>query len=183
MRKLIAAMNMTLDGYCDHTAGIADDELHEHYSDLLRKAGLLIYGRVTYQLMESYWPTVVANPTGNKANDEFAVLLDDVPKLVYSRTLQHVDWKNTTLRNEIDKEELLSLKQQPGKDIYVGSPSMIVAMTNLGLVDEYHLCIHPVVLGKGLQLFKNIRQSQTLSLRDTKPFGSGVVAMYYAVPG
>ncbi|HET6722849.1 MAG TPA: dihydrofolate reductase family protein, partial [Chitinophagaceae bacterium] len=101
MRKLIAAMNMTLDGFCDHTAMIADDEIHEHYNDLLRNAGTLIYGRITYQLMESYWPTVVKNPTGNQPTDDFAVLIDDVPKIVYSRTLKNVVWKNTTLKKDI----------------------------------------------------------------------------------
>ena len=88
MRKLIAAMNMTLDGFCNHEAMVADDEIHEHYNDLLRNAGTLIYGRITYQLMESYWPTVVKNPTGDKSMDDFAVLIDDIPKIVYSRTLK-----------------------------------------------------------------------------------------------
>src|SRR5688572_6872690 len=104
MRKLIAAINMSLDGFCDHTAMIADDELHEHYNELLRNAGILIYGRTTYQLMESYWPAVVKNPTGNKSTDEFAVLIDNISKIVFSRTLQQVDWKNTKLKKEVIKE-------------------------------------------------------------------------------
>src|SRR4029078_12387430 len=122
MRKLIAAMNMTLDGFCDHTAMIADDEIHEHYNEVLRNAGILIYGRITYQLMESYWPSVVENPTGNKPTDDFAVLIDNISKIVYSRTLKNVDWKNSTLKKEIVKEEILELKQQSGKNIFVGSP-------------------------------------------------------------
>jgi dihydrofolate reductase len=100
MRKLIAAMNMTLDGFCDHTSGIADDEIHQHYTDLLRDAGLIIYGRTTYQLME-YWRSIVANPTGNKATDEFAVTMDNIPKIVYSPTLDDVDWRSTELKREI----------------------------------------------------------------------------------
>jgi dihydrofolate reductase len=84
MRKLIAAINMTLDGFCDHTAMIADDEMHQHYNELLRSADALIYGRITYQLMESYWPTVVKNPTANKPEDEFAVLIDNISKIVFS---------------------------------------------------------------------------------------------------
>ena len=88
---------MTLDGYCDHTAGIADEEIHEHYNDVLRNAGTLIYGRITYQLMESYWPAIVKDPTGNKPMDDFAVLIDDISKIVYSRTLNDVSWKNSTL--------------------------------------------------------------------------------------
>src|SRR5882672_2738979 len=123
MRKLIAAINMTLDGFCDHTAGIADDELHEHYNELLTDAGTILWGRITYQLMESYWPTVVKDPTGNKPTDEFAVLIDNIPKIVFSRTLQHVDWKNSTLKKEITKEEILELKQSRNggsKNILVG---------------------------------------------------------------
>lgn len=179
MRKLIAALNVTIDGFADHTAGIADDELHEHYSELLGKAGALIYGRTTYQLMESYWPAVVRSPTGNKSTDDFAVLIDSIPKIVFSRTLKSVDWKNTTLKNEIVKAELQELKQQPGKDIFAGSPSMIVALTNLHLVDEYQLCIHPVILGKGLPLFKNINDKIILKLVDKKTFGSGAIVLTY----
>src|ERR1700748_3228510 len=112
MRKLIAAMNMTLDGFCDHTAMIADDEIHEHYTGLLSNAGTLLYGRITYQLMESYWPTLVKNPSGNKPDDEFAIAIDNIPKIVFSRTLQRVDWKDTVLKKEVSKEEILELKQQ-----------------------------------------------------------------------
>src|SRR5688572_13914159 len=130
MRKLIAAMNMTLDGFCDHTAMSADDEIHQHYSDLLRDADLLIYGRITYQLME-YWRTVVENPTGNNVTDEFAVIMNNIPKIVYSRTLEQVDWKGTELKREIVKDEIVGLKQQTGKNILVGSPSLIVALENL----------------------------------------------------
>ena len=86
---------MTLDGFCDHTAMIADEEIHQHYNELLSNADTLLYGRITYQLMESYWPSVVTNPTGNKPLDEFAVLIDNISKIVFSRTLKNVDWKNT----------------------------------------------------------------------------------------
>jgi len=180
MRKVIAAMNMTLDGFCDHTAMSADDEIHEHYNELLRNTGTLIYGRITYQLMESYWPTVVKNPTGNKPMDDFAVLIDNIPKIVFSRTLKNVDWKNTELKNEIIKEEVLELKQQAGKDIGVGSPGLITAFTQLGLIDEYQLGVQPTVLGSGLQLFKNISDRIDLKLLKTKTFGCGAVMLYYA---
>src|SRR5450432_1983069 len=106
MRKLIAAINMTLDGFCDHKAMIADEEIHQHYNELLSNADTLIYGRTTYQLMESYWPSVVKNPTGNKPMDEFAVLIDNISKIVFSRTLKNVDWKNTKMKKEVIKEEL-----------------------------------------------------------------------------
>ena len=178
MAKLIAAMNMTLDGFCDHTAMIADDEIHDHYTDLLRSAGTVIYGRISYQLME-YWRSVVENPTGNKSMDEFAEAIDVIPKIVYSRTLESVDWRNTELKREIVKEEILDLKQQAGKDIFVGSPSLIVALGNLGLVDEYQLGVQPIVLGSGLQLFKNIQDRIDLTLLKTKTFGCGAVFLNY----
>jgi dihydrofolate reductase len=112
MAKLIAAINMTLDGFCDHTAMIADEEIHQHYNELLSNAGTLIYGRTTYQLMESYWPSVVKTPTGIKQTDEFAVLIDNISKIVFSRTLKDVSWKNTELKKEVVKEEVLELKQK-----------------------------------------------------------------------
>lgn len=183
MRKLIAGINMTVDGFCDHTSAVADDELHEHYNDLVRNAGVMIWGRTTFQLMESYWPSLVNNPSGNKPMDEFAALIDDLPKIVYSRTLGSVDWKNTTLKNELIKEEIEELKRQDGKDIYVGSPSMIVAFSDLGVVDEYQLCIHPVVVGSGLPLFKHLQKKIDLTLVRTKPFASGAVVHYYRTKG
>ena len=179
MRKLIAAMNMTLDGFCDHTAMIADDEIHQHYADLLSNGGTLLYGRITYQLMESYWPTVVKHPTGNKPTDEFAVLIDNISKIVFSRTLKQVDWKNTELKKEVIKEEVLELKQQAGKNIFVGSPSLIVALTQLDLIDEYQLGVQPIILGNGLPLFKNINDRINLKLLKTKTFGCGAVTLYY----
>lgn len=180
MRKVVAAINMSLDGFCDHTEMIADDELHEHFNEILRNAGLLLYGRITYQLMEDYWPGIVKNPTGNKPTDDFAVLIENVPKIVFSRTLKNLNWKNVTLAKDELKEVVLSQRQQPGKDIFVGSPSLIVALTNLNLVDEYHLCVHPVIVGKGLPLFKNMNDKSILRLLKTKTFNSGVVTLYYA---
>src|SRR4051794_11041935 len=114
MRKVIAAMNMTLDGFCDHTAMIADDEVHQHYNDLLRNADTLVYGRITYQLMESYWPDIVKKPTGNKPTDEFAVLIDNISKIVFSHTVKNDDaiitgWKNATVAKRGFKEEILEL--------------------------------------------------------------------------
>jgi dihydrofolate reductase len=179
MRKLIAAINMTLDGFCDHTAGIADDELHQHYNELLSNAGTLLYGRITYQLMESYWPAVVINPTSNKLTDDFAVLIDNISKIVFSRTLKDIYWKNTTLKNEIIKDEVLELKQQVGKNILAGSPDLIVALTQLDLIDEYQLCVHPVILGNGLPLFKNLTERINLKLLKTKTFVSGSIVLYY----
>ena len=178
MAKLIAAINMTLDGFCDHTAGIADDETHEHYSDLLRGSDAIMFGRKTFRLME-YWRSVVDNPTGNKATDEFAAVINNIRKIVYSRTLDSVDWGNTEIKREIVKDDILDHKQQTGNDILVGSPSLIVGMTRLGLIDEYQLGVHPVVLGGGLPLFKNISERIDLKLVKTKPFDCGVIILYY----
>ena len=179
MRKVIAAINLTLDGYCDHTAVTADDETHEHYNELMSSADTGVFGRITYQLMESFWPSVVKNPTGNKPVDEFAVLMDDIPKIVYSRTLKSVDWKNTELKKELVKDEILEHKQRAGKSILVGSRSMIVAFMQLGLVDEFQFCVHPVIAGGGLPLFENVKDRVDLRLVKTKTFGCGAVVLYY----
>jgi dihydrofolate reductase len=179
MRKVIAAINMTIDGYCDHTAGIADDELHWHYTGLLKQSGCILYGRITYQLMESYWPLLIKNPSGKKAMDEFAVAIQDIPKIVFSNTLANVEWENTTRAKKDLKDEVSELIQKPGKDILVGSPGLIAALTKLNFIDEYQLCVHPVILGSGLPLFKNISNSIVLKLLKTKSFGSGAIILYY----
>lgn len=178
MRKLIAAINMTLDGFCDHTAVLADEELHQHYTHLLNQAGVILYGRITYQLME-YWKTIVENPTGDKSIDKFAEVMDQVPKLVFSRTLKNIDWGSAKLAERSIEEEVIELRKQPGKDIFVGSRSLIVALSDLHLIDEYQLCIHPVVASKGLPLFKDISNRMVLKLIKTKTLGSGAVVLYY----
>jgi len=179
MRKVIAAINMTLDGFCDHTAVIADDELHDHYTNLLRTAGVILYGRITYQLMESYWPHVVENPTGDKSTDEFAMVMDVVPKIVFSRTLKNVEWKSARVATREIEDEVAELRQQPGKDIFVGSRSLIVALLNLNLIDELQLCVHPVIAGKGLPLFEKINGQLLLKLVKTKPLSGGQIVLYY----
>ncbi len=171
---------MTLDGFCDHTAGIPDEKIHEHYNELLRNADAILYGRITYQLMESYWPDIVTNPTGIDSMDDFAVVIDNIPKIVFSRTLKSVEWKTARLAKGGIKEEVLELRQQAGKDILVGSRSLIVALMNLNLIDEFQLCVHPVILGSGLTpLFKNINERIDLTLLKTKSFGSGAITLYY----
>src|SRR5690554_1744029 len=179
MSKVIASINMTLDGYCDHTSVDADEEIHRHYAELLRDADALLYGRITYQLME-YWPPLVKNPSGNAAMDEFALIMDMVPKIVFSHTLKSpLDWHSAQLSKRSLEEELRYRRQQPGKPIYLGSPSLIVAGTDLRLIDEYQICIHPVIAGKGLPLFKNVQEALGLKLLKTKTFGSGAVVHYY----
>lgn len=181
MRKVIAAINMTLDGSYDHSAGIVDDEIHQHYTDLLNNADSILYGRITYQLME-YWRTVLENPSNEKSMNDFAVAIDKIPKIVFSHTLENVDWESAKLANQAIEEVVLALKQQPGKDILVGSRSLIIQLMKLNLVDELQLCIHPVVAGVGMPLFEDIKDRTVLKLIKTKTFGGGAVTLYYG-PG
>lgn len=178
MRKIIAAINMTLDGYCDHKSGIADKEIHQHYADLLRSASVVLYGRITYQLME-YWRTILEKPTGEEDMDDFANAINDTPKIVFSRTLQNLDWKSATLATSDLNTEVLQLKQQSGKNVFVCSPSLILALTKLNLIDEFQLCVHPLIAGSGLTLFKDIKEKITLNLIKTKTFSCGAVLHYY----
>jgi dihydrofolate reductase len=178
MRKIVAAINMTVDGFCDHTAIIPDDEIHQHYTELLRNADTILYGRKTFQLME-YWQTIVKNPTGNKAMDEFALVMDRIPKIVFSHTLKTIEWETAKLATKGIKEEATELKQQTGGDILVGSPGLIISMAQLGLIGEFQLCVHPVIAGKGLPLFKNIGDRIMLELINTKTFASGAIVLYY----
>lgn len=179
MRKLIAAINMTLDGFCDHTAMAPDDAQMEHYNELYRNADLELFGRVTFQLMESYWPDIAKAQNESKLENEFAVLIDNIPKIVYSRTLQSVDWKPTELRHKLVAENIVDLKNRDGKNILVGGPSLIVQLTKFGLIDEYQLCVHPTILGSGLPLFKDITDKVDLTLLETKTFGNGAVLLRY----
>jgi dihydrofolate reductase len=129
-----------------------------------------------------YWPPLVKNPTGNKSLDEFAVAIDKVPKIVFSRTLKNVEWKTARLATRDLKDEVLELRQSRDgetKDIFVGSPGLINDLAQLGLIDEFQLCVHPVILGSGLPLFKNIKDKINLELLKTKTFGCGAIILYY----
>ena len=183
MRKVIAAINMTLDGFCDHTAGIPDEEIHQHYTELLNEGDAILYGRITYQLME-YWQPLVKNPSGEKTMDDFAMAIDKIPKIVFSHTLKNVDpiaigWESARLANRAIEEEVLELRQQPGRNILVGSRSLIIQLMKLNLIDEYQLCVHPVVAGSGLPLFENINNRTIFKLIKTKTFSGGAVTLYY----
>lgn len=181
MRKVVFAINITADGYCSHTDGIADDELHEYFTGVLRNASLLLYGRVTYQLMVPYWPDVAKNQSETKAVNEFARVFDSLDMVVFSTTLQHVDGNNKRLVRANLAEEVVALKQQPGKDICVGSLSIASQLSARGLIDEYHFVVHPVVAGKGPRLFETVkpRDSLLLDLIGSKTLRSGVVALHY----
>jgi dihydrofolate reductase len=178
MRKVVAAFNMTLDGVCDHTAGIADEGLHQHYSDLVDNAGVILYGRTTYQLMQ-FWQTLLQNPSGEKSMDDFAISIDKIQKLVFSNTLKETGWDSTKLAKRPLDEEVLELKQQLGKDILVGSRSLIIQLLNSNLIDEFQICIHPIIEGKGLLLFDKIKDRIVLKLVKTKLLNSGATVFYY----
>ena len=181
MRKLIAAFNMTLDGNCDHTKGLPDEEIHQHYTELLGQGDAILYGRTTYQLME-FWRTFLENPSEEKSMNDFAIAIDNIPKIVFSHTLNNVEWKSATIANRDLKETVLELKQSRNggsKDIFVGSPSLIIQLMNLNLIDEFQLCIHPVVAGNGLPLFENINDRTIFKLVKTKTFNGGAVILYY----
>lgn len=178
MRKLIAAINMTIDGFCDHTAGIPDEEIHQHYTELLGQGDAILYGRNTYQLME-YWRTLLENPSEEKSMNDFAAAIDKIPKIVFSRTLKNVEWDSATIAKRDLKDEVLELRKHSGRNILVGSRSLIIQLMNLNLIDELQLCVHPVVVGSGLPLFENIQDRIALKLRTTKVFGCGAVILYY----
>ncbi|MEN6452706.1 MAG: dihydrofolate reductase family protein [Prolixibacteraceae bacterium] len=178
MRKLIAAINMTLDGYCDHTAGLPDEEIHQHYTELLGRGDAILYGRTTYQLME-FWRPFLENPSEEKSMNDFAIAIDKIPKIVFSHTMKNVEWKSATLANRELKETVVELRQQSGKDIFVGSPGLIIQLLNLNLIDELQLCIYPVVVGNGMPLFKDINDRTVFKLIKTKTFKGGAIILYY----
>lgn len=178
MRKIIAAINMTVDGFCDHTAIEPDAEVHDHYTELLNNVDTILYGRITYDLMK-FWQPLVKNPSGEKSMDDFAVAMDKIQKIVFSHTLKDTEWDSATLAKRSIEEEVAALQQQPGKDILVGSRSIIIQLMNLRLLDELQLCVHPVLTGNGLPLFQKISDRTVFTLQKTKPFKGGAIMLYY----
>ncbi|HWA33133.1 MAG TPA: dihydrofolate reductase family protein [Cyclobacteriaceae bacterium] len=180
---MIASINMTFDGFCDHTAAIANAELHDFYTDMLRNAGIILSGRTTYKLMEDFWPTVVKKPTGDKHLNDFAKAIDNVQKVLFSNTIKSVTWNNTRLATKSLKDEVTELKKQPGKDIFIGSPSLIAQLTRLNLVDVWQICVHPVIAGHGLPLFKGITDRIILKLLKTQTFKTSDHIVFFYAPG
>lgn len=178
MRKVIAAINTTIDGVLDHTAGIPDEAIHQHYRKLLDQAGVILYGRITYELMQ-FWQSLLKNPSDEKTMKEFAIAIDHIPKIVFSNQLQNTNWESATLATQPIEELVQELKQQPGKDILIGSRSLITQLLNLHLIDELQLCIHPVIAGKGMLLFENINIQSIFKLTKTKTFTNGAIILYY----
>jgi len=181
MRKVIAALNMTVDGICDHTAGIPDEEIHQHYTELLGQGDAILYGRITYQLME-FWRKFIENPSEEKSMNDFAIAIDKIPKIVFSHTLKNVDWESATIAKKDLKAAVLELKQSRNdgsKYILVGSRSLIIQLLKLNLIDEFQLCIHPMVEGNGLPLFEDINDRIIFKLVKTKTFKGGAIILYY----
>ena len=178
MKKVIAAFNMTLDGVCDHTTGIADEELHQHYSELIDNGGVILYGRTTYQLMQ-FWQELLKKPSGEKSMDDFAISINKIQKLVFSNTLKDTGWDSAKLAGKSLVEKVLELKQESKKDILVGSRSLIIQLLNSKLIDELQICIHPIIEGKGLLLFDQIKDKIALQLIKTKLLKSGAIVCYY----
>src|SRR5215813_760893 len=181
MRKLIYAINITLDGCCDHTKQVADDETHEYFTDLMRDVDLLVYGRKTYQLMVPFWPEVAKNQSMTKALNEFAQTFDAIKKIVFSRSLDSAEDRNTRIVRTDLHDEILKLKQEQGKNIATGGVSIPSQLIELGLVDEYVLRVSPIIAGEGRRLLEGVslRESLQLQLVESKVFKSGSVALRY----
>jgi dihydrofolate reductase len=178
MRKVTFAINITIDGYCGHESGIADDDLHAYFSGLLRDSGVHISGRDTYHLMYPFWHDVAVNQSETEVINEFARVFDAIPKIVFSTTMKSVEWNNTTLLHANLREEIIKLKGQPGKNIALGSLKIASQAAGWDLIDEYYFAVHPVIAGKGPRLFDSVENLQ-LKLVESKTFRSGVVALHY----
>lgn len=182
MRKLVYAINITLDACCDHTKVTADESLHDYHTNLLKSADVLLYGRKTYELMVPFWPDVARNPNEERSMKDFADAFVSVKQIVVvSRTLKSVDSKTTIIRDNL-KEEISRLKQQPGKDILVGGVDLPAQLMQLGLIDEYQVVVLPSIIGGGRRLGDgaNWQEAMHLKLIDSKTFGSGTVVLRYS---
>jgi len=181
MRKVIFAINITLDGCCDHTKQVADDETHEYFTQLLGEVDLLVFGRITYQLMVPYWPEVAKNQSDTKASNEFALAFDSSKKIVFSRTLASAEDRNTRIVRGDLHGEILKLKKEQGKDILIGGVDLPSQIIELGLVDEYRFVVTPIIAGEGRRLLQGVNLPERLQLKliDSKIFKSGCIALRY----
>ena len=186
MRNVIYAINLTLDGCCDHTKTIApDDSLLDYYTQLLRDADLFVYGRKTYQLMVPYWPDVAKDQSASKADRDFAQAFASANKVVFSHSLDDAEAKkgdkNTRVVRSNLRDEILKLKQEPGKNILTGGVDIPSQLIELGLVDEYYFVVQPIVAGDGRRLSEGILLAQRLQLRlvESKILKSGCVVLRY----
>ena len=181
MRNLVYMINITLDGCCDHTKMVPDDELFGDSTNLLREIDLLVFGRKTYELMVPYWPDVAKDPSATKADKEFADAFVATKKLVFSRSLASVEGTNTKIVRTNLRDEILKLKQQQGKNILVGGVNIPSQLMALDLIDEYHFVVQPIIAGEGTRLLAGISLPEKLQLKlvDSKVLKSGSVALHY----
>ena len=181
MRNLIFAINTTLDGCVDHTKQVADEETHEYFTQLMRDVDLLAFGRKTYQLMVPFWPEVAKSQSMTPASNEFARTFDSIKKIVFSRSSDRVEDRNTRIVRTNLHDEIVKLKQEQGKNILVGGVSIPSQLMELGLVDEYRFVVGPIVAGEGTRLLEGVNLQERLQLKlvESKSFKSGCVALCY----
>ena len=179
MGHLTFALNVTLDGCCDHREGVVDDELHRYWTRVMDAAGAMLFGRVTYELMEDAWPQVARDPRAKRSDREWARKLEAKPKYVVSTTRRDFPWANTHLVEGDLTEAVQALKQATPRGVLVGSPMLSAALQRLGLVDEYLFVVHPVVAGHGPYLFAGLQPSSHLEFVASKRLKSGTVALHY----
>jgi dihydrofolate reductase len=185
MRKVIYAMSVSLDGFIeavneDLSWSVPDEELHQHFNDLESMIDTHLYGRRLYEIMAAYWPTADENPSAPKVEIEYAHIWKNKPKIVFSQTLAQVEWNARLVRENI-ADEVNKLKAQPGKNMSVGGAEIASTFMQLGLIDEYWLYVHPVVLGSGKPMFRQLHDKINLQLVETRTFGSGVVLLRYSI--
>lgn len=181
MRKVIYSINLTLDGCCDHTKGIADDELHQFYADLLSNAGVLAYGRITYELMVPYWTDIAKHTSGQpKASIEFAQAFDSAEKVVFSQSLDKVEDKNSRIVRTKPEEEILKLKKEKGKNILLGGVALPSYLIEQGVVDEFIFVVQPIIVGEGRRLLDGRSLQDKLKLVDSRVLKSGSIVLHYS---
>lgn len=181
MRRIIFSLSVSVDGYfASPDGGLAwhrvDEELHAHFNEKFAVMGAFLEGRVTYELMESYWPTADDDPAATTVEKEFAAIWRGMPKIVFSRTLEQVG-PGARIERDVDVERIAALKAEPGGDLVVGGPDLAATFRELDLIDEYHLYVHPVLIGRGLPIFRPTDVSADLRLVETRSFGNGVVML------
>ena len=182
IRKQIFAFNTTLDGCVDHTKQILDDETLEYFMHFMRDVDLQVFGRKTSQLMVPFWPEVAKNQSMTKAENEFALAFDSINKIVFSRSLDSAEDKNTRIVRANLRDEIVKLKQEQGKNILIGGVSVPSQLIELGLVDEYRFVVTPIVAGEGRRLLEGVSLPERLQLKfvESKFFRSGCVALHYS---
>jgi dihydrofolate reductase len=180
MRPLRYAINITLDGCCDHRAGSTDEELHRYWTESLAQADALLYGRVTYEMMEAAFRLPARTGVRPEWMEPFARTIDAAKKYVVSSTLDRVDWNAELVRGDQLGQAVQQLKQEPGKGLLVGGVKLPLALAELGLIDEYEFVVHPRIAGHGPTLFAGLSKHVDLTLVSRREFGSGAVAMRYA---